>query len=57
MSESGRTLTSDGFASWNASRRYPDRPPFDAVPWSLLSKDERALVTEWHMTTPAREQS
>jgi hypothetical protein len=29
-------------------RRYPDRPPFDGVPWSALSEAERALVSEWH---------
>jgi hypothetical protein len=31
-------------------RRYPDRPPFDGVPWSALSEAERALVSEWHAT-------
>ena len=37
-------------------RRYPDRPPFDGVPWSFLSKDERVLVTEWHTTDHAKSQ-
>jgi hypothetical protein len=36
--------------SADTCRRYPDRPPFDGVPWSALSEAERALVSEWHAT-------
>ena len=43
--------------STDDARRHPDRPPFDGVPWASLSRDERALVAEWHTSAAARSQT